>query len=164
MRFGTACWGRAKSRPVRVPVTELPLGVPLLLYDGDCGFCRGSVRFILAHERKGTLHFASLAGTLGRRFTARFPELAGVNSLVWFEPFPGEGQLETRVQSAALLAVASYLGGPWKFLGLFRIVPGPVRDFAYRLMARHRSYLPGESDRCSLPTENQRSRFLDDLA
>ena len=35
---------------------------PVLLYDGLCGFCDGTVQFILKHDRRGTLRFATLLG------------------------------------------------------------------------------------------------------
>ena len=58
---------------------------PVLLYDGLCGFCDGTVQFILRHDRRGTMQFATLQGEMGQRVLARTPALAGVDSLVLVE-------------------------------------------------------------------------------
>ena len=35
---------------------------PVLLYDGDCGFCAESVQLVLRHERRRRVRFAPLQG------------------------------------------------------------------------------------------------------
>ncbi|HEX4632313.1 MAG TPA: DCC1-like thiol-disulfide oxidoreductase family protein [Gemmatimonadales bacterium] len=118
---------------------------PVLLYDGACGFCAESVQFLLRHE--GTRHdlrFASLERVPG----------AGADSVVWRE---GGRDL---VRSDAVMAAARYLGGGWRALGTAAtLVPRPLRDGLYRLVARHRHRLGGSV--CVIPTPEQRSRFLD---
>lgn len=129
----------------------------VLLYDGTCGFCAASVQFVLRHERRRrTLRFATLDGALGERARRARPELAGVDSVIWLE---GERVL---VRSDAALAVADYLGGPWKALAaLGRLVPRRLRDAAYDLIARNRYRIAGRVESCPLPTPEQRGRFLD---
>jgi hypothetical protein len=46
---------------------------PVLLYDGLCGFCDGTVQFILKHDRRGTLRFATLQGDFARDVIAPEP-------------------------------------------------------------------------------------------
>ena len=129
----------------------------VLLYDGTCGFCAASVQFVLRHERRRrTLRFATLDGALGERARRARPALAGVDSVIWLE---GERVL---VRSEAALAVADYLGGPWKALAaLGRLVPRRLRDAAYDLIARNRYRIAGRVESCPLPTPEQRGRFLD---
>jgi predicted DCC family thiol-disulfide oxidoreductase YuxK len=43
----------------------LPKDRPALVYDGDCGFCNGSVKFVLAHEKRRDLVFVPRASELG---------------------------------------------------------------------------------------------------
>jgi predicted DCC family thiol-disulfide oxidoreductase YuxK len=130
----------------------------LLLYDGTCGFCARSVQFVLRHEgRRRTLRFASLQGAVGTEIRGRHPELASVDSLIWYEPATDH----LLYRSEAVLAVATYLGGIWKFLAaLGHILPRPVRDATYDLVARNRHSL-GVADSCLLPTPEQRTRFVD---
>lgn len=138
----------------------LPADTPVLLYDGECGLCAGSVQFILQHEpahRREALRFAPLQGELGRQVRAGHPELAQVDSVVWYESVAGHGQV--RYHSAAGLAVLRHLGGFWGMLGaLGWLVPRPLRDAVYRAIARRRFDLVAPA--CLLPTPEQRERFL----
>src|SRR6185503_7836994 len=44
----------------------------LLLYDGECGFCHGAVRFVLAHDRRAAFRFAALQSAVAAAQLARF--------------------------------------------------------------------------------------------
>ena len=68
-------------------------------------------------------------------------------------------QLFTR--SAAVAVVLAELPRPWPLAArLLRLIPHPVRDLAYRLIARWRYRIWGRLSACPLPTPQQRSRFL----
>lgn len=43
----------------------LPHDRPVLVYDGDCGFCNGAVQFVLAHQERHDLLFVKRASQLG---------------------------------------------------------------------------------------------------
>ena len=130
---------------------------PVLLYDGTCGFCAESVQLVLRHDRKGTLRFAPLQGALGTAVRAAHPELTGVDSVLWLEP--GGGRV--LVRSAAALRVARYLGGWWNVLCVAALVPAPIRDGVYRLIARHRHQLLRGGPACLVPGLEVRERFLE---
>lgn len=135
--------------------------VPVLLYDGECGFCAGSVQFALRREppdARGRLFFAPLQGTFGTQLRQRFPDLISVDSVVWFDPTQQAGQV--LVRSDAALAVLRHLGGLWTLLGTIGSwVPRVVRDTVYDIIARRRFELAARS--CLLPTPDERARFLD---
>lgn len=136
--------------------TDLP---PVLLYDGDCGFCSRTVQFVLAHEpraRRTALRFAPLGGAFGASVRATVPALSRVDSVVWFDAARGIAL----VRSDAALALARHLGGGWRLLAAFgRLIPRALRDSAYNLIARHRHWLAGAQ--CVLPAPEWRHRFLD---
>jgi predicted DCC family thiol-disulfide oxidoreductase YuxK len=133
---------------------------PVLLYDGTCGFCAESVQLVLRHDRRGTLRFAALDGSFGRAVLARHPELKSVDSVLWYEP-ASDGQSERLLtRSAVALRVARYLGGVWRLAGVARLIPRPVRDSLYDLVARHRHGLVRGGPQCLVPTAEQRGRFL----
>ena len=128
----------------------------LLLYDGTCGFCATSVQWVLRNDRRETLCFAALQGETARPILASHPELANVDSVVWV----GEDG-EVRVRSEAAFAVARYLGGGWSVAArLGALVPRPIRDWGYDLIARHRLKLTRNGPECLLPTPEERKRFL----
>jgi predicted DCC family thiol-disulfide oxidoreductase YuxK len=132
---------------------------PVLLYDGVCGFCNKAVQTILKHDRRGEMRFAALQSEYGRAVLKRHPELEGVDSVVLVERGPGGERVHAR--SAASLRVAAYLGGPWKLFLAARIIPAPVRDFFYNLVARYRYRFFGKHDSCLLPPPEARARFIE---
>ena len=135
----------------------------MLLYDGTCGFCAESVQFVLRHDRaRRTLRFASLQGATGSEVRARHPELDAVDSVIWFEPDADSRREVVLVRSTAVLRVLRYLGGAWRVLGwLGAVVPRPIRDAVYDLVARHRHKLVRGAPVCVIPTADQRDRFID---
>ena len=133
---------------------------PVLLYDGLCGFCDGTVQFILKHDRRGTLKFATLQGDFARAVIARHPELEGVDSLVLVER-DSSGTEHVHVRSDGALHVARYLGGAWHLARSVAIVPRFLRDLAYDGFARIRYRVFGRYNACPIPSPEQRARFID---
>ncbi len=67
------------------------------------------------------------------------------------------------LRSDAVLAIARGLRFPWPLLTVFRIVPRPIRDGAYRIFARNRYRWVGQCNigsRTTTSTSNIKSRFL----
>jgi predicted DCC family thiol-disulfide oxidoreductase YuxK len=53
------------------------------------------------------------------------------------------------------------LGPAWKMTGtLLWLIPLPLRNLAYSLVARNRYALFGKKTTCRLPTPGERARFL----
>lgn len=129
-------------------------GAAVLIYDGSCGLCESSVRFVLGRDRRHTLRFATLESDFGRRVRRQHPELSTVDSMVWVEPS------RVFVRSDAALQVARYLGGIWRLATVLRFLPRPIRDRAYDIVARHRHRWTGAPE-CWTPPPDERSRFLD---
>jgi predicted DCC family thiol-disulfide oxidoreductase YuxK len=65
------------------------------------------------------------------------------------------------VESDAALRILGRLRGPVRHLARLRIVPRPLRDAVYRLIARTRYRVFGRHDACELPAPWFRERFLD---
>lgn len=128
-----------------------------VFYDGHCGLCHGAVRFLLARDRDGSrFRFAPLQGeTLGRlvRPEAR-PALP--DSVV---VIAADGTLLTR--SDGVIALLAELGHGWRLVALaIRLVPRPLRDAAYDLVARVRKKLfATPADACPVVPPELRLRF-----
>lgn len=133
---------------------------PVLLYDGVCGFCNRSVRAIIRFDRHGALRFAALDSDFAREVVARHPELADVDSMVYVEN-PGRPDGRAIVRSAASLAVYRYLGGAFRLLLLFGLIPAKVRDWGYDRFAAVRYRVAGKYDTCPIPPPSVRARFID---
>ena len=134
---------------------------PVLLYDGVCGFCNKTVQVILSRDKRGLMRFAALESDYGKAVKSRHPELENIDSVVFVEHNPGPPGERVFVRSDAALRILSYLGGAWKLLLVFRLIPRPVRDYFYDLFAKYRYKFFGKVDSCMLPPPDARSRFLD---
>ena len=130
-----------------------------MLYDGLCGFCDGTVQYVLAHDRLKTMRFAPLQGQFAAGVLARHPGLHGIDSIVLVER-TAQGE-HVFVQSDAVLRIAEYLGGGFRTARVLRIVPRVLRDGAYALFARFRYRLFGRLTACAIPPAEVRARFLD---
>ena len=127
----------------------------VVVFDGVCNFCNASVNFIMARDPAGRFVFASNQSEAGAELLRRFgvdPE--GVQSVYLVE--------NDRIwsKSSAGLRIARRLRFPWNLLAVFRIVPRPIRDWGYDLIARNRYRWFGKTESCRLPSEAERARFL----
>lgn len=127
----------------------------IVLFDGVCNFCDGSVKFIIARDAAGYFKFAPLQSEVGAKLLDEYSIDRNVtDSIVLIE----EGRAFTH--STAALKIARRLDGIWKLGAAFVIVPRFIRDFGYRLFAKNRYRLFGEKDECMMPTPEVRARFL----
>jgi predicted DCC family thiol-disulfide oxidoreductase YuxK len=128
----------------------------VVLFDGVCNLCNGSVEFIIARDPGAHFHFAALDSAAARRVLGECEiEVALPDSVILVE----RGQVFTR--STAALRIARRLRFPWPLVSASIIVPRPVRDMLYDLIARHRYSWFGKKDACMLPTPELRTRFLE---
>lgn len=137
------------------PPPPLPNANPLVIFDGVCNLCTASVRFIVRHESAPVLRFTPVQSPAGAALLRRYGfDPAAVKTFVVIE----DGALY--VQSDAAIRVARYLHAPWKYLGVVVIVPRPIRDGAYDLVARHRYSWFGRMDACMVPSPALQARFV----
>ncbi|MBB6559951.1 putative DCC family thiol-disulfide oxidoreductase YuxK [Acidovorax soli] len=129
----------------------------IVVFDGKCLLCNGWVQFLLRHDRQGRIRFASMQGEQG----ARLLNGAGLSA--------GEG-LQTLLvveggrswqHTAAILRILHRLGWPWRLAWVGWLVPAPLRDALYRLVARNRYRIWGRSEVCMVPAPEHAGRFLD---
>jgi predicted DCC family thiol-disulfide oxidoreductase YuxK len=130
---------------------------PILFFDGVCNLCSASVQFIIEHEAAPTLRFASLQSERARTtLPALGVDPSRLESLVLVE----DGVATTK--STAAIGVAAHLRSPWRWLKLTRVVPRPVRDVVYDLVAANRYRLFGRKEACWLPAPELKIRFVSD--
>lgn len=128
---------------------------PLVLYDGTCGLCARSVRWILRHESDHELKFAPIQGETTDALRGKYPNIPQtVDSVILIEG--GRAHL----RSKALLYLGKHLRAPWRWLYAFRWLPGFVLNGIYRIVAALRYRLFGRVDACELPSPENRARFL----
>lgn len=128
----------------------------IVVFDAQCLVCSGWVRFLLRHDRRGVLRFASMQGATGRALlTQAGLRVDGLQTLLLVDG------TRSWQHTAAILRVLHALGWPWRLAWAAWLVPAPLRDAAYRWLARNRYRFFGRSEQRMLVPPTQAARFLD---
>ncbi|MGE0815106.1 MAG: thiol-disulfide oxidoreductase DCC family protein [Vicinamibacterales bacterium] len=128
---------------------------PAILFDGGCALCHGAMRWVIARDPAGVFRFAPLDSAAARRLMA--PAAGPLPDSIVLVDADG-----VHVESEAVLRIVRRLPGPWRFAAVGVVVPRPVRDAAYRWVARRRRRWFGHRDACLAPTPDVAARLLDD--
>ncbi|WP_425451971.1 thiol-disulfide oxidoreductase DCC family protein [Bacillus taeanensis] len=129
---------------------------PVLLFDGVCNLCNGIVQFVIKHDKKEHFLFASLQSEAGQQLLKQFAlPTDDFNSFVYVK---GDTYY---TKSTAALFVVKRLSGLWQLLFAAMILPKPIRDKLYDLIAKNRYKLFRKRDTCMMPTPELKKRFLD---
>jgi predicted DCC family thiol-disulfide oxidoreductase YuxK len=129
----------------------------LVFYDGDCGFCHETVRFLIGADVSGArFRFAPLGG---ETFRARIPAEARAELPDSLVVLGADGRL--RLRGDAALHLLRRLGGGYRVVArLLALLPRPLRDAAYDAFARIRHRLFGRPERaCPVLAPALRARF-----
>ena len=132
---------------------------PLLLFDGGCALCNGTVRWLLRRDRQGRLHYAPLASDLGRRLLLEHGLPAESDTVVLID------EQGAHRRSESVWRVLRLLPWPWRALSVVRVIPRFLRDAVYRFIARIRFRVFGRSDICKLQSSvapEKRRRILEE--
>lgn len=129
---------------------------PVILFDGVCNLCNGSVLFILNRDPSGIFRFAPLQSETGKNLLSKF-DLPNdkLDSIILVE------NNEYYLRSTAALKILQRLGALWKIVYVFMLVPRPVRDYIYDIVARNRYKWYGKRAECMIPSSDIESRFLE---
>ena len=104
--------------------------------------------------------FASLQSDAGRVITQAVPAAVARDSYYTVFLLDTDGQIYER--SDAILKTLVSLGGMYRLLGIFWLVPRLLRDVIYRIVSRWRYRIFGKRDSCRLPTPEERAMFVTD--
>src|ERR1017187_9056949 len=123
----------------------------VVLFDGVCNLCNRSVQFIIARDPAAYFRFAALGSEAAQRL---------LGESVLRGPLPDSVALIERgrvyTRSAAALRIARRLRFPWPLVCALIVVPRPLRDQVYDLIARNRYRWFGKRDACMMPTPELR--------
>lgn len=129
---------------------------PVILFDGVCNLCSGSVQFIIKHDPKHQFRFASLQSDFGQQVSELFNlPMKEFGSFILLE----KGVVYTK--SSGALRVAKKLSGPWQALYAFMIVPPFIRNGVYNWVANNRYKWFGKKEECWVPTQELQRLFID---
>jgi predicted DCC family thiol-disulfide oxidoreductase YuxK len=127
----------------------------IVLFDGVCHLCTTAVQFIIKRDSHGYFTFASLQSVIGRTLLAEHglqPDALDTFVLI-------EGS-RCFTRSDAALRVAQHLSRGWALLRVLSLIPKPIRDWGYTVIARHRYQWFGRRETCMIPSRDLLDRFL----
>jgi predicted DCC family thiol-disulfide oxidoreductase YuxK len=127
----------------------------VILYDGVCVFCSRWIRFIAERDVARRFRFTAIQSGYGTRLA----QALGID--------PGDPDTNAVVhggvayfKSDGALTVLSHLPG-WRWTSYLRVVPKPLRDIVYNLVARNRYRIFGKYDACFVPDAEMRARVME---
>ncbi len=125
-------------------------------FDGVCNLCNGFVDFLIRRDRSHHIRYGTLQSQAGRRVCSEHGlDSDNPPSMV----LTGRGRVLFR--SAAVLAAVRELGRGWKLVAVFSVIPRPLRDAIYDMVARNRYRIFGRRV-CRVPSPQERERFIGD--
>ena len=127
----------------------------IILFDGVCHLCTSTVQWIIKRDPHGYFTFAPLQSAIGRTLLEKHglqPDTLDTFVLV------AGSRCFTR--SDAALRVAQHLSGGWALLRILCLIPKPVRDWGYTVLARNRYRWFGTYEICMVPSQDILDRFL----
>ncbi|MDC3414325.1 thiol-disulfide oxidoreductase DCC family protein [Aquibacillus sp. 3ASR75-11] len=127
----------------------------IILFDGMCNLCNGSIQFILKRDPKQHFVFASLQSEAGKRMINEYGIPENTDTFILIE----HGKWYSK--SSAALEVCRNLKGLWKLLVVLRLIPRPLRDSIYTIVAKNRYKWFGSRDHCMIPTPENKNRFIE---
>ena len=130
---------------------------PIVFFDGVCGLCNASARFIARRDRVGRFRFAHLQSPAAAELLdTQVRADTRLDSVLLLDG----GMLHAK--SDAALSIARRLDGPWPALAAFRVLPRGLRDLAYGFVAQNRYRWFGRTETCQIPPPGLAERFIPD--
>lgn len=138
-------------------------GGTVVLFDGSCGMCDAVVQWLLEHDREAALRYLSLQSPTAEQLIKRHPQLARIDSVIVVLHYQTPDEHVVFYSDAAVV-LARIIGGGWRHAAtVLRLIPRPLRDAGYKVVARYRYLVFGKiTASCRILTPEQRKRFLPD--
>jgi len=127
----------------------------IIIFDGVCNFCNSSVNFIIKRDQTNLFVFAPVQSPAAQKLIADH----NVEN-IGFDTFILIKNDECLLGTNAAIEIAQGLSGAWYLCRVFKILPRPIRDYFYRLLARNRYSIFGKLETCMLPTKELKNKFL----
>ena len=136
-----------------MPIPEVHNSV--IIFDGVCNLCNGAVNFIIDRDTSANFQFAPMQSVSANKIlsTLNLPS-DNIDSIILIE------NGSSYIKSTAALRICKKLGALWPLFYLFILVPRPIRDYFYGIVAKNRYRWFGKREKCILPNAEIESRFL----
>ncbi|HMQ78634.1 MAG TPA: DCC1-like thiol-disulfide oxidoreductase family protein [Ignavibacteria bacterium] len=127
----------------------------IILFDGVCNICNGSVNFFITRDKKDIFRFVALQSDIGVRLQKELNiDHENIESFILID---GNAYYK---KSTAALKVAGMLGFPYNLLYPLLLIPPFIRNIVYDIVAKYRYKWFGKKSTCRVPTPKERNKFL----
>jgi len=128
----------------------------IILFDGVCNLCNGTVNWIIDRDKRGEFKFASLQSDYGQHIIMRYNlQNQYLDTIVLIE------NDQAFIKSAAVLRILKRLGGIYSVATIFLLLPSFLPDFFYNIVARYRYSWFGKRDVCRVPDASLKEKFIE---
>ena len=126
----------------------------IILFDGVCNLCNNTVSFLIKHDKNNIFKFAAMQTNAGENIIRQYSLLKEGKSVIFIK----DG-IEF-YKSDAIIEIAKLING-WPHIFKYAcLFPKFLRDGIYNLIAKNRYSLFGRKATCTVPSEEDRKRFL----
>lgn len=137
----------------RVP--GFPDDRPVIVFDGHCVLCSRFARFVMRHDKAARYRLLPAQTPLGDAIYRHYGlDPADYQTNILIE----NGRAFFRSEGS--IRMFEGLGWPWRLAAMFRVLPPPLRDALYALVARNRLRWFGRQEVCYLAEPGMKDRFL----
>ncbi|MBP6424317.1 MAG: DUF393 domain-containing protein [Flavobacterium sp.] len=135
---------------------NLPQHKKIILFDGLCNLCDGTVQFIIKRDTKDVFRFVSLQSDLGRKLLQKLPiEFQLIDSVILYE-----SEKVFFYKSQAVFEIVKSIGGIYYCLLIFKLLPNTITNAVYDFIAKNRYRWWGKKESCLVPSKDLQSKFL----
>jgi predicted DCC family thiol-disulfide oxidoreductase YuxK len=125
----------------------------LVFFDGICGMCNSFIDFLISEDKGDTLRFTPLQGETGKEKLCQ-SDLNQIDTIIFLT------NDKTFYKSDAVLEILMSIGGIWKIVLVFKIIPKFLRDYIYDFIASSRYKWFGKKESCRIPTTEELNKIL----
>jgi len=130
-----------------------PKQTGIVFFDGVCGMCNNLVDFLMSEDRNDSLQYAPLQGTLAQNNLDN-KYLNELKTIIY-----QEGN-KIYTESNGVIHALSAIGGMYKLVLVFKIIPPFIRNSIYSFISKNRYRWFGKKAVCRIPTPEERSKIL----
>jgi predicted DCC family thiol-disulfide oxidoreductase YuxK len=128
----------------------------IVFYDGFCRLCSSFMRLIVKKSQQKRISLATIDQM----------DKSGIKSDLFIKDELPDSLIYYRngkwyYYSDAVLEIMKDLGGIWKGLYILHFIPKKLRDWIYKIIAKHRFNWFGRNESCFLPIQAETEETID---
>lgn len=127
---------------------------PIVFFDGECVMCNRFVDFLIHADPSARILIAPLQGETAKIYLPPLPD----QRQEWTIYYLDQSGLWDR--SEAFVRICQHLKNWVMLFSILGLIPLPLRDYGYGIIASRRYQIFGQLDQCRIPTPAEQTRFL----